>query len=74
MFLKVFGKSEWQAFVELHNLQRVILPEGLQVIRERAFIACGLESVSLPKSIKHIEAGAFYDCEKLKDVTGLQKK
>ena len=62
-----------QAFVELHNLQRVILPEGLQVIRERAFIACGLESVSLPKSIKHIEAGAFYDCEKLKDVTGLQK-
>ena len=31
-----------QAFVELHNLQRVILPEGLQVIRERAFIACGL--------------------------------
>ena len=62
-----------QAFVELHNLQRVILPEGLQVIRERAFIACGFESVSLPKSIKHIEAGAFYDCEKLKDVTGLQK-
>ena len=62
-----------QAFAELHNLQRIILPEGLQIIRERAFIACGFESVSLPKSIKHIEAGAFYDCEKLKDITGLQK-
>lgn len=62
-----------QAFVELNDLQRVILPEGLQVIRERAFIACEFESVSLPKSIKCIEAGAFYNCKKLKDITGLQK-
>ena len=62
-----------QAFVELHDLKRVILPEGLQVIRERAFIDCEFESVSLPKSIKHMEAGAFYNCKKLKDITGLPK-
>lgn len=62
-----------QAFAELHNLQRVILPEGLQIIRERAFIDCELESVSFPGGIKRIESGAFYNCKKLKNIAGLQK-
>lgn len=62
-----------RAFAELQDLQQVILPEGLQIIREKAFIACGLESVSLPDSIKRIESGAFYHCRKLKKITGLPK-
>lgn len=62
-----------QAFVELQDLKRIILPEGLKIIRERAFVACEFEAVSLPKSIKYIETGAFYNCKKLKDITGLQK-
>lgn len=63
-----------QAFAELHELRRVILPMGLQTIRERAFIDCGLETVSLPDSIKRIESGAFYDCKNLKKITGLKKR
>lgn len=62
-----------QAFAELPDLQRIILPAGLQVIREKAFIDCGMESVTLPGSMKLIESGAFYNCKKLKKINGLQK-
>lgn len=63
-----------QAFVELPDLQRVILPEGLETIRERAFIACGFREIALPQSIQLVEDDAFFGCAKLKAITGLPKK
>ncbi len=48
----------------------VILPEGLKVIRARAFFGvCELLSISIPSSVETIEAEAFLLCKKLRKVT-----
>ena len=42
--------------------RRVILPEGVTVIREYAFCGCSnLERITLPSTLKTIDAGAFHD-------------
>ena len=62
--VRVIGES---AFYHDGNEQttgprRVILPEGVTVIREYAFCGCrGLETVSLPSTLKTIDACAFRD-------------
>ena len=63
-----------QAFAEQPDLQGVVLPEGLETIRERAFIECGFQEISLPESIKLVETGAFFHCRKLKVITGLPQQ
>ena len=60
-----------QAFAELKELRQVILPEGLEVIRERAFIACGFQKIVLPKSLRLVESGGFYGCQNLREITGI---
>lgn len=52
-----------QAFTEQPGLQRVILPEELETIRERAFIEYGFQEISLSESIKSVETGAFFTAE-----------
>ena len=59
-----------QAFASLPNLQRVHLPQGLEIIRERAFIGCGMEEVHLPPTVQTVEDGAFYNCKNLRRITG----
>lgn len=40
-----------QAFVELKDLQQVIFPDSLQIIREKTIIACGMASLSFVRAM-----------------------
>ena len=45
---------------------KVIIPEGVTIIKEKAFINCqNLEKILLPESIEYIEDAAFYGLKKL---------
>lgn len=57
-----------QAFLYLSELREVLLPEGLEVIRNRAFIDCGFQEILLPDSVKTVEPGAFEHCKNLKEI------
>lgn len=48
-------------------LRRIILPEGLKRIEERAFFFCvNLEEVNIPSSLQYLGDDAFSDCVNLK--------
>ncbi len=49
---------------------RVIIPEGINAIRENAFYRCGVvNEVILPASVREIGDRAFYDCVGLDKIT-----
>ena len=51
------------------TLERVKVPEGVEVIGEGAFYSCkNLKEVKLPSSLKKISAEAFGSCRKLKKI------
>lgn len=54
------------AFFQTMKLKSVTLPEGLETIEPRAFIASGLESVYIPANVKELGKFAFADCPNLK--------
>lgn len=57
--------------VKCIGLKKIVLPESVERIYDRAFDHCdGLESVELSSSIQSIEATAFYGCPRLKFITG----
>ena len=54
------------AFSACNNLNNVIIPDTVTVIRCNAFRSCkNLKSVTIPDSVTTIEEGAFPNCEKL---------
>lgn len=59
------------------NLEELVVPEGVRVLRENAFCFCeSLKRVTLPDSLEIIEDFAFYGCESLETVAlgkGLRK-
>ena len=59
------------AFIDNPYLEEVILPEGLEVMERRTFMDCGLKRITIPKTVKRIESGAFYGCKALKYITVL---
>lgn len=57
------------AFVNSCQLQKVMMPEGVQRIGADAFAGCtNLRSVSLPASLKAIGSGSFNFCAALNEV------
>ena len=56
-------------FMENKRLKSVIIPEGVKDIGNSAFLRSGLESVTLPKSLRVIETHGFGGCFSLKAVT-----
>lgn len=46
----------------------VVIPEGYREIDEECFLHSGVESVTLPPSIRFIGDGAFMGCEKLQKI------
>ncbi len=61
------GKS---AFRSREKLEEIILPEGLEVIRQYGFEYCKeLKRMELPKSVTTIEVDAFYGCSSLMEFT-----
>lgn len=49
---------------------RVICPEGLRIIRDKAFMFCfNLKEIIIPKTVTKIGAYAFFNCDNLKHLT-----
>lgn len=58
------------AFRSTVNAATVVLPNGLQVIKNHAFIYCyNLRSIDIPDSVVQLGPDAFYGCESLASVT-----
>lgn len=57
-----------QAFYGCSALKDIILPEGIEYIRDGAFSGAAIEAIHLPNTLKVIEKNAFV-CEKLKTIT-----
>ena len=57
------------AFNGCHNLQSVVIPQGVTEIDFDAFAHCGLTSVEIPDTVTRIGSGAFGWCKKLASVT-----
>lgn len=55
------------AFLECARLEEAILPEGLEVIEREAFVKTGLHRLTIPASVRTIQAFAFWDCRELED-------
>lgn len=51
------------------NLKKVIIPETVTRIGQRAFEETALSSIELPKNLKRIESNAFLNCDQLKDIS-----
>ncbi|MDR0286273.1 MAG: leucine-rich repeat domain-containing protein [Clostridiales bacterium] len=57
-------------FRNCSNLQSVVIPEGITIIRAEAFAYCNaLTSITLPSTIREINGGAFKDCSSLTNIT-----
>ncbi len=46
----------------------LIFPEGLTTVGDAAFIASGVKSLTIPKTVTSLSGGAFSKCNKLTDV------
>lgn len=46
----------------------VVIPEGTEKIGRRWFQGCGVESVTIPASVKKVGDDAFLNCRSLKRV------
>lgn len=57
-----------QAFTGCSALKDIVLPEGVEYIRNGAFSGAAIEAIHLPNTLKVIEENAFV-CEKLKTIT-----
>ena len=56
------------AFFGCSALKDIVLPEGVEYIRNGAFNGAAIEAIHLPNTLKGIEKNAFV-CEKLKTIT-----
>lgn len=54
------------AFLEKKKLEKITLPNTLEVIGCRAFKRCGIHEINMPASIKAIQNEAFMNCKLLK--------
>ncbi len=66
--VKVIG-SDLLWYHRDERVKKVIIPEGVAEIRQRAFAASKVEEVVLPASLKKIGKEAFDDCENLARIT-----
>lgn len=57
-----------EAFFYNKELEILHLPEGLEKIERLAFVECGLREITIPCSVREIEADAFYSCKRLEKV------
>lgn len=57
------------AFVGTYALRHITIPEGITCLPTDCFVSSGLESISLPSSLRILERGVFYDCHSLRSIT-----
>lgn len=53
------------AFLACSGLEKVILPEGLEVIEREAFVNTSIRSITIPASVRAVEGFAFWGCQNL---------
>ena len=59
-----------KAFVHCTSLEKLHIPEGVEVLGLDCFAICtALKEVSLPSTLKAIHRGAFWHCTSLKTIT-----
>lgn len=52
------------------SMTSVVVPEGVEVIEQDAFVSCAkLRSIQLPSTITSIQRGSFYACTSLEQIT-----
>ena len=60
---------EEEAFYWNHSLTKVVLPEGILQIGEKAFSICTtLKSVTLPNTLVSLTSNPFYGCGRLSEI------
>ena len=59
---------EDEAFAVCSQLKKVIIPDGVEGIREAFPLCANLESVFLPASIKEVSPKAFHGCNALREI------
>ena len=72
--LKTIGTLAFDGFGSnvtdgIYNLRAVTLPEGLETIGKRAFQKTGLNTLTIPSTVKKIEERIFEECPYIKTVT-----
>ena len=68
-FKNAYRIPSW-AFINCTNLESVILPDGIEIIEEKAFQNCKrLGAINLPSHVSTIGDYAFDGCTALKEVT-----
>ncbi len=68
MILNSIITIEKMTFGVCTKLKSVTLPKDLKSIGFRNFTSSGLESITIPESVKTIEGQAFHHCEKLENI------
>ena len=64
--VKVIGDG---AFFDSANLEILHLPDGLEIIEDKAFWKSAIREITIPYSVRKIGRNAFYECKQLKTVT-----
>lgn len=57
------------AFVGTYALRHITIPEGITCLPTDCFVSSGIESISLPSTLRVLERGVFFDCRHLRAVT-----
>ena len=55
-------------FTDDLDLDNAVIPEGVQAIAKEAFRKSSIKKVTLPESLLEICAGAFQECDKLREI------
>ncbi len=58
----------WDSFCNQQHVKNIVIPEGVTTIEGWAFSDCGMETISLPESLKEIGWSAIDGCENLRTV------
>ena len=56
-------------FSECERLNKVVLQDGLETIKEQCFAGTLIREISIPKSVKHIGNSTFAQCSNLTSVS-----
>lgn len=57
------------AFVGTHALRHITIPEGITCLPTDCFVSSGIETISLPSTLRILERGVFYNCSNLRQIT-----
>ncbi len=65
----VDNKIAAQAYYASKNTDELKIPEGTVSVGDFSFARSSIESIGIPSSVERIGYGAFYHCDRLKDVS-----